>query len=166
MAVPVMMVFDIPENPAWLAAWASVSLRHSQLDHILKMSVKTFADLSIKDALDAMAFNPSSMLRERVRKLARKRLGEGQPLLRLEAILERCRRLTEQRNALTHNIVARHIDGEEHGMQGHDQQWRPLPTTEELQALAADILRVTTELNTARLHGFLAEALLARGQAN
>lgn len=163
MNAPVhMMTFHVPDDQQLLAAWARVSITHAQLDYVLRMTVKTLAGLEIHDGLDATAFNSSKLLRERIQKLARNRLGEGPALLRVQAILERARRLTARRNELIHNIVGRNIDGDEPMMQRENYEWGPLPTVAQLNALTAEIGDALNELNFARLEGFLAEALAAR----
>ena len=77
-----MMMFHVPEDPGLLAAFGEVALRHEHLSHILRMTIKTFAGVEVNEALDATAFDGASMLRERVRKLAKQRLGEGQALVK------------------------------------------------------------------------------------
>jgi hypothetical protein len=84
-----LIYMHVPEDPAVVGAVGRIALRHGQLDYILRMTIKTLGGLSIQDALDATARLGSRELRERIRKLARQRLGEGAPLLRLEAILQR-----------------------------------------------------------------------------
>ena len=158
-----MITFHVPEDKALLAAFGEVALRHEHLNHILRMTIKTLARLRPHEAFDATAYDGSRQLRERIRKLARQRLGEGEPLLKLEAILERCRRVTERRNELTHGIWAKELDGEPM-RKGSDQNWYPLPTLDELKALANQIWLLSDELNTARLDGFLSAALSKRRQ--
>jgi hypothetical protein len=97
-------------------------------------------------------------LRDRIKTLARQRLGEGEALLKLQAILERCRRATEKRNDLIHSVVGKELDGE--AVRRHsDNTWRALPTVEDLKAVAEELRVLTGSLNDARLTGFLAEAL-------
>jgi len=89
----------MPEDPAVLAAVGKIALRHGQLDHVLRMTIKSLTGVSMNEALDAPARQGSRELRERIRKLARRRLGEGVAIAQLEAILERCRRATEKRTS-------------------------------------------------------------------
>ena len=161
--MPSMITFHVPEDKALLAAFGEVALRHEHLNHILRMTIKTLGKLRPQEALDATAYDGSRQLRERIRKLARQRLGEGEALLKLEAILERCRRATERRNELTHGIWAKELDGEPM-RKGSDQNWYPLPTVDELKALGNQIWLLSDELNTARLDGFLSAALTKRRQ--
>jgi len=156
-----MITFHVPDDKDLLAAFGEVTLRHEHLNHILRMTIKTLARLRPDEALDATAYDGSSQLRERIRKLARQRLGEGEPLLKLQALLERCKRATDKRNELIHGIWAKERDGDPL-RRGADHTWQPLPTVAELMALGADIQTLTQSLNAARLDGFLSEALSKR----
>jgi hypothetical protein len=153
--------FAIPEDPEFLKAIGEVSICHGFLDHMLKMTIKTLAGLSVNEALDATERATAAVLRERVHKLARQRLGEGPALLKLEAILERCRRASASRNEIIHNVVGQELDREPL-MRRSGNKWEPLPTVDELRALAVDLQTIAGELNTARRHGFLDEALKSR----
>jgi hypothetical protein len=67
-------------------------------------------------------------------------------------------------------VVAREHDvTDEHGgklvRMGRDNKWGPLPKVKELKDLAANISAAMERLNTARLRGFLAEALAKKGNA-
>jgi hypothetical protein len=153
------MMFHIPEDNNLLAAYGELSLRHEHLNHILRMTIKTLARLEVSEALDATAYDGATRLRDRIRTLAKQRLGEGEALLKLQAILERCKRATEKRNGLIHSVWGKELDGEPF-RRGNDNRRQPLPTAEELKILGEEILRLTESLNDARLTGFLAEALL------
>ena len=153
-----MMTFHVPTDRDLLAAIGEVALRHEHLNHILRMTIKTLARLDVTEALDATAYDSSSQLRERIKKLARQRLGEGEPLLKLQALLERCKRATERRNDLVHSVWAQELDGEPI-RRGSGEEWRPLPTTAELHDLAENLSRLTLQVNEARLEGFLHHAL-------
>ena len=150
---------NIPGDEAVLAAVGKIALRHGQLDYILRMTVKTVAGLSLKDGIDATARLGSRERRERIRKRARQRLGEGQPLLMLEAILQRAAKATEKRNRLLHSLWAHELDGEPVIRDEDDHTFRGIPTAAELEAVAASLEAITSELNTARLDGFLSAAL-------
>lgn len=156
-----MMLFHVPEDKELLAAYGELSLRHEHLTHILRMTIKSLADLEVTEALDATAYDGAAKLRDRIKTLARQRLGEGEPLLRLQALLERCRRATEKRNDFIHSVWGKEVDGEAF-RRTNDHSWQPLPTVGELNSLGKDILVLTNQLNEARLMGFLAEALAKR----
>lgn len=154
-----MMLFHVPEDRDLLAAYGELSLRHEHLTHILRMTIKTLAKLEVYEALDATAYDGANRLRERIKTLARQRLGEGEALLKLQAIIEQCKRATEKRNDLIHSVWGKELDGEPF-RRGNDHSLQPLPTVEELRTVGAEILRLTESLNYARLEGFLAQALV------
>ncbi len=156
-----MITFHVPEDKELLAAFGEVALVHEHLNYILRMTIKTLAGLPPQEALDATVADGSRQLRKRINKLARQRLGEGEPLLKLQALLARCERATEKRNEFVHSVWAKELDGEPQ-RRGSNQQWQPLPTKKELLALAKEIQELTMMLNTARLDGFLSEALKKR----
>ena len=156
-----MIMFHVPENKDLLAAYGELGLRHEHLTHILRMTIRTLARLEISEALDATAYDGAAQLRDQIKKLARQRLGEGEALLKLQAILERCKRATEKRNDLIHSVWGKELDGESL-RRGNDHKWQSLPTVEELKALGEEIHALTESLNNARLDGFLAKALVKR----
>lgn len=153
-----MMYPSVPDDPGLLAALGTVALRHAHLEHVLRMTIKTLANVSIEEALDATAFEGSRTLRERIRKLARRRLGEGPALVKLEALLERARRATEERNDLLHSPWAQILDGDMQ-IRTLDHGWKPLPTVAELGELEVELASLVKELNDARLRGYIFEAL-------
>lgn len=156
-----MITFDVPSDKDLLAAYGEVAIRHEHLTYILRMTIKTLANLQLDEALDATTYDGSRQLRERIRKLARQRLGEGEPLLKMQALLERCRRATDRRNELIHSIWAKELDGEPI-RRSTDHTWHPLPTVEDLKSLADELQHLTDTLNDARFGGFLSEALNKR----
>ena len=155
-----MIMFHIPDDPKILEALGTMALQHAQLDYILRMTIKTLGEVSVQQALDATAFGGSAILRERIRKLAKQRLGEGNALLQLQALLERCRRATEKRNSLIHNIWARELDGAPQ-IRTEDHGWKPIPSVDDVKELSMELGSLINELNNARLDGFLSEAISA-----
>ena len=160
-AVAKMMVFHVPEDKELLAAYGELSLRHEHLTHILRMTIKTLAGLEVAEALDATAYDGAAKLRDRIKALARQRLGEGIALLKLQAIIEQCKRASEKRNDLIHSVWGKEIDGETF-RRSNDHTWHPIPNVEDLKKLSEEIGALTNSLNDARLMGFLAEALTKR----
>jgi hypothetical protein len=164
---PLMMVFHVPEDQAYNAAYGIVMMRHAQLDYSMRMMIRTLADLSIEDALDATVRDASSKLRDIVLRLAAKRLGEGPELLTLRAMVERVKRATEKRNMLAHALVVKLRDEEivEPQVKTQFHTFEPLPSMAELTALAGELTSLTNEINHARLRGFVAQALLKKASA-
>jgi len=156
-----MIMLYVPDDKELLAAFGEMALLHEHLNHILRMTIKTLAQLTPQEALDATVNEGSRQLRERIRKLARQRLGEGPALLKLQALIQRCQRVTDKRNELVHSVWAIDPDGEVQ-LRNSDHTSRPLPTKQELSNLSNEIRDLTASLNHARLKGFLSEALTER----
>ena len=152
-----MIYFATPESQELQAAIGRVAARHGQMDFILRMTIKSICEISPQEARQATAGVMSGQLRERVEKLARRRFGDGPFLLRLQALLHKCRIASEERNKLLHGVFARELDGDDVFLGDGDPG--PLPTVPELNALAAELKAVTDELNHARLEGFLKQAI-------
>jgi len=172
MAPQSFVVFHMPNNAEFLAAFGRVAIRHAQLDHILRLTVKTFAGVTPDEARLATAGEGSSLLRGRIRKLAKAKLGDSTPaLLRTYALLRRCKILTGKRNSLMHGICAKELNSEAVArdeavssapmLLDENLGSRPLPSAQELDSLADEIARLTNEINSERRFGFIAEALLA-----
>jgi hypothetical protein len=159
---PKWIVYGIPPDVETLAAIGKIALRHGQLDHTLRMAIKTLAGVTISDALDATARQGSRELRERIRKLSRKRLGEGPAVVQLDAILERARRATDKCNNTLHSLWAKELDGDP-VIRTDDHDYVAIPNVSELEAVADELYDIAAELNHARLAGFLHEALTAAG---
>lgn len=156
--VPKMMTFHVPDNLNLMAAVGLVALRHSHLDHMLRMTIKTLGQVEVAEAMDATEYQGSATLRDRIKKLAKQKLGEGAALIKVQALMERCRRATEKRNDLVHSIWAAELGGAPKVL-GSGNEWKPLPTMEQLTELELEMVSLATELNIARLDGFIADAM-------
>jgi len=159
-----ILALTIPDDAGVLAAVGKIALRHGQLDYILRMTIKTISGVGFRPALDATRRNGSRELRERIRKLARKRIGEGASLLRLEAFLERASQVTERRNELLHSLWAYDMDRNP-VIRDDAHRIQAIPAIAELEALAEAIRAVTAELNYERLEGFIKAELERAGNA-
>jgi hypothetical protein len=165
VSVPVvMMVLDIPDDPELLREFGTVAIRHAQLDRMLQMMIKTLTGVTVDEAIKATAREGSARLRVRIKKLGRKVLGDGSDFVRLQSLIWECERLTGKRNALLHGVMATELTGE-HKMETKDLTWGPIPTVKELKELAADLMKVTGELNQARRFGFIHKALEKKGKS-
>jgi hypothetical protein len=155
---PRMIYMAMPEDSELQAAIGRVAVRHGQMDHILRMTIKSICEVTPQEALLATNGSMSGQLRQRIEKLARKRFGDGPALVKLQAILRRCQKLSGQRNKLLHGVFARELDGPDLFLEdGYDPG--PPPTVPELDALCSELDVVINELNLARIEGFLQEAL-------
>ena len=153
-----MISFHVPQDREMLAAFGEVALRHEHMNHILKMTIKTLAGVTVDEAIAATSYESSAQLRDRVRKIARQRLGEGTPLIKLQAILANCKRLTEKRNEFVHGLWAQELDGNAHLRDAYGGT-RPLPKLEKPHHLAHELEQLTNQLNFERLEGFLQKVM-------
>ena len=153
-----MILMHLSADEGLLAAIGKISIRHGQLDYSLKMTVRTLANLTIEEALDATDRQGSHELRERVRKLAKNRLGEGEALAKLDAILMRARRVSAMRNDLLHGLWGHELDGKP-VMRAGGYEFKDPPSTADLEEMAIEIGKVAWDLTEARLDGFLKNAL-------
>ena len=128
-----MISIALPGDHELWEAIGLVAIRHAQLDHMLRMTVKSVEGLSVKEALDATDLQGSKELRERVRRLIKKKLGEGSALVRIDALLARCRRVTQKRNELLHSMWGTDRDGNPVTI-GGDHFVRSAPTASELKS--------------------------------
>lgn len=154
--------FYVPDDRELLAALGEVTLRHEHLSHILKMTIKSIAGLTVAEAVDATQYDGARQLRECIRKLTRKKFGTSEASLKLSALLTRAERLTNQRNRLTHGLWAQELDGDP-GLMGAPGELEALPSLDQLKTLASDLVELTREFNAARIEGFLKEALEQTG---
>jgi hypothetical protein len=129
------------------------------------MTVKTLAGIEVREALLATRRQGSTELRERVRKLGKQRLGEGKPLVLLDALLREAEVATRDRNSSVHDPLAID-DANQWVATGDDAEPKAPPTANELNRLADRIASVGQRLNHARLYGFLHEALEACSHAD
>ncbi|HWI37169.1 MAG TPA: hypothetical protein VNU64_12015 [Burkholderiales bacterium] len=162
-----MVAHHVPTDPALLAAVGEVAIRHEHLNHILRMTIKSLANVPVEVAQAATKYDGSRQLRDRARKLARKMLVEGPPLMQLQAILAHCERLSELRNELVHGLWAEdhpNAEGTAHVRNAFGQS-RPIPTLEELNSLARQLEALSSSLNHARLYGWLKDAIEDRARS-
>jgi hypothetical protein len=154
--------YHVPEDTRLLAALGEISIRHGHLDHILKMMIRTFTEVTPQEAMDATARVGSWSLRDRVKKLARNKLGDGAALVKLQALLERCSRMTDRRNALIHILCGEDTDGNPVAATEDLAIWKPMPSVPDLNALSTDLQKLIDDLKSARSKsGFITLALLA-----
>lgn len=156
-----MISFHVPEDKELLSALGVVTLRHEHLNHILKMTIKSIADITPEEAFYALKYEGSRSLRQRVNKLGKKELGESKALLKLQSILGRAEIVTEKRNKFIHGLWAKEPDGDA-GIMAVPGELHPLLTIEKLKKLANEIAEIIQELNEARLGGFIKQRLEER----
>lgn len=153
-----MILFSIPEDKNVQAALGVLVIRHGHLEYTLRMTIKSLCDLSIHDALSDTNKQTAKMLRIRIEKEARNRLGQCEALKGLLKFLKRSWKASDERNLYVHSVWAHELDGPTQ-IQSKDFIWRPLPTVPELDKLANEIKSIAAELNEYRIHGLLSKAI-------
>lgn len=156
-----MLYLEVPDDQAILAALGVLTIRHGHLEYILRMTVKSLCDLSIEDALAETRRNGPKLLRERIKKEAKIRLGDGEIFDSLIDYLQQAWALSDIRNTYMHNLWARELDGP-HLLQNDDETWRSIPSSEELLHVADNIALLTKKLNHDRLEGRLFQEIMEK----
>ncbi len=131
-----LVSLDVPEEKM-LAALGEVALRHEHMNHVLRLMVKSLANVTLAEAVAATERKSSSQLRQLVKSLARKRLGG---------------------NRLVHRLWAKDKHGEAQIPYAVGDP-SPVPTVKELRALARAIKTHTNQMIADRREGWLHDAL-------
>ncbi|MBZ0248089.1 MAG: hypothetical protein K8F93_00375 [Burkholderiales bacterium] len=165
-----MVRFHIPDDQAFLAAVGRVALGHAHLDHVLRLAIKTLAGTTVSEARLATAGYSSAALRDEVRVLGKKALGDGPAYVMLRSMLTTAKLLSKRRNDLMHGIFAQEIDtdAESNGLifqepivLNEELESAPPPTTVSLIDLAKSIENHVDALNGFRISGFRAHSIPA-----
>jgi hypothetical protein len=149
---------NMPPDEKLQAAVGRVVIRHGQLDHTLRMLLKSIDDITLEEAWSRTRSMTSGLLGQCVRRAAKAALGEADAFKQLDALLVEAAGATDERNKLMHALWD--IGG------SSEQQYRPrggpreaVPTVLQLDALASRLEVAAEQLNDARRHGFLKEAI-------
>ena len=159
-----IVTFLVPDNQILFAALGRMAIRHSHLDYVLRMTIKTLTGKTVTEGLAVTKLTQNWRLRRQIDDVATKRFGESSAVLhQLRQLLERARVATTRRNEMLHELWAQELDGGQF-LIGDDKPPRPLPTVDEVDALTDEINTVLTALNSGRLDrtGFLLVALKVR----
>jgi hypothetical protein len=148
------MVVDIPDVE-FTHHFARVAILHAHLDNALAMYIRSFGGATVEDVMKEVGFTGSKRLREWVWALATKRLGKSEGLALLHSYLQRCKQLTNERNALLHNIIGRERDGTAFFMRKDDATWVELPKPAELKSLGDAINDLMQDMHHERLSGVI-----------
>jgi hypothetical protein len=158
-----LVTHTLTDDKNVLAAIGVIALRHGQPDNQLKMLIQDLSGVTRAEALGATARNGSRELRDRARRFARGRLGEGTALIKIQAFLTEAARLTARRNQPLHGIWDTELDTNilMIGDEGH--VFENAPTAADLVELSDEITELVGQIVNARLKGFVCEALQSRG---
>ena len=147
-----------PDDPSLLQAIARVAIAHGHLEHVLKMTIRKLAGLTIVEVLDATSFSSMRDLRDRAKKLFGQKCSDEEDRLRFASLLERGQRLSRRRNELIHRPLGLSIEGE-WVVKGDDHYWGSAPTVQDLERLADDIDCLIRDLNSSHERGFVARVI-------
>lgn len=151
----------VPENKT-LAAIGELALRHSHLDHILRMTIKSLTGVTVDEALFENRKTKTWKLRHEIAEQAQVRLGEGEDFDRLINLLDRCRDLSDKRNSVIHDPWFVYLSEPHIGVKvtlNDELQYIDVPTYNEIQKLADTAQAIFHEINDARRNGWLAHAI-------
>jgi len=151
-----MVVAYVPDPPS-LQALGLVAVRHGQLEYALRMTIKSLTGLDVREALSETAYVGAKRLRERILNMAKAKVAQSSDIENLAELIDRSATVTQRRNAVLHGLYVQEVDRKP--MLFENDAWRPVPTPDELNALATEIATITQDIHEARLYGFLAKAL-------
>ena len=153
-----MVSLEMPADPELLKAAGRVALAHGQLELVLCMTVKSLSELSVQEALDETATMKAYELREKIKQLFKQKRSDELAKIKLDALVNKAKRLSDKRNSLIHRPWAKDNRGQ-WVVKAEDHIWGKPPSIDQLNQLAEDIFESAIELNTARLSGFIKKAL-------
>jgi hypothetical protein len=153
-------------SPAVTQQVGKIVIRQGQLDHLLKLTIKSLLGISIHDPLyTEETERVSSKLRERVKELAATKLAAHEDILNeLIEQIDKIGKFTDFRNNIVHGVWSRVTTGGPVKLRDSKNDKRhPLPTVKELRDAEAEMYELFLELNNSRLKGKLKQALLKVG---
>lgn len=102
-------------------------------------------------------------LRKQITDVAKLKFGGGPTFRRISDLMENARRAAEDRNGIVHDAWGSSI---ETGSPLHyaDGAMRASPTVAQVEAIAARLDQIAENLNHARLHGWIKEAIEAEAR--
>lgn len=153
-----MQKLAIPQHQGLLEALGRLAIAHTHLELILRYCVKTIAEQSIQEALDATEGERISDLRLKIKQLFKDRKPTSSEKNSLDALLGQAKRLSERRHSYLHRAWSETHAG--HAVvKGEDHLWGPAPSSSEVEGVASEILTLGETLNHERLHGFIRDVV-------
>ncbi len=134
------------------------------IENAMKMVVMDLSGVEKQEALDATAMQNSRELRDRIRKLAKQRIGETPALVKLDALLHRIQLASLKRNELLHSVWGTdRVFGT--AMRDENHTFKKAPDIGQLNEVVDELYVLIDEVIYARLKGFLKDALKKRSRA-
>ena len=153
-----MVGFYTPPNERLMRELGKLVVSHGHLEHILRMTYKTLAGISLERA--RMDKSTAGMLRDRVSDMSEKTLAStGLAKSELIALLDRAKVVTDNRNIVIHGIWAMALDHEPCILK-EDAVYQ-LPSVDELESWHIEATAIYHALNASRLKGSINDELKA-----
>jgi hypothetical protein len=152
-----MHILALPQHPGLLEALGRLAVAHTHLELILRYTVKTVAGVSLREGLDATEGERTSDVRRRIKKIFVQTKPAESEVVKLDALLNRARLLSEKRNEFLHSAWSETDDGQAVRKREGDHRWVPARSKEDVDTVAVEIMLLAKEINDARLHGFIYE---------
>lgn len=137
-----------------LAGLARVVITHSQMDEVMRLTIKELAGISITDpGYEKLVKGGAKDLREKIAKKAKERFPSVPELHdKFAGILAKAEDVTDQRNVVVHGIWTQSADdSEDDGPHIRDKGLRyPIPTLEPIESWERAMKSVIAALNVLR----------------
>jgi hypothetical protein len=146
----------MPTDPDLVMALGQLAIAHTQLELVLRYTIKQLSGLELKEALDGTAEDRMPDLRTRIKRLFKDKKATQTETLKLNALLLKANQLTEKRNDYLHAVYTRTPEGRAL-MKDVDHVWGAAPTADQVQEVTNALLTLYKTLNNARRNGFIAE---------
>jgi hypothetical protein len=151
-----MISLGLPSDPSEVVAIGKVAIRHGQLDHGLKLTIRSIRGISVEQALAETKRKSLHQLQALVEEHARDRFGEAPILVRIRELLHMSRQATDHRNSVLGDFWAAESDSAP--IHAPKKKSRASPRVAELEAVADNLFSVVKELDHERHRGCLHEA--------
>jgi hypothetical protein len=148
-----MISLGLPNDPSEVVAIGKVAIRHGQLNHGLKLTIRSIRGISVEQALAETKRKSVHQLQALVEEHARDRFGEAPILVRIRELLHMSRQATEHRNSVLGDFWA--AKSESAPDRAPEKKPRGSPRVAELEVVPENLLSVVKQLDHERHRGCL-----------
>jgi hypothetical protein len=157
---PNQVAIGIPIDDNFLIAAGKLACAAGSHELIIRYLCKSILEIELEEALWATKRNYVEDVRKICRKSFVNKVQDQSAIAKLDALLNRSRELTEERNSVLHRGWGINHQGIAVA-KDENQQFSAPPSIAELEATTTKLLALNVEINTARLNGFISHALTA-----
>src|SRR6185295_20285174 len=97
-----MLRLRLPTDPGLLAAAGRVALAHGELQHVLRMMIKSISNYTVQKALDETQNTNMSTLRRWIEERFGRQIETDAIKQQMHELLERTREISKRRNEAIH----------------------------------------------------------------